>query len=253
MRTRPGSASAIESVRPTCRMKASSGCGVDPRICTRRDAKWITNTVYTVTKPRHVQTSVVKKSAPTIAWARRKVCHEVGRSGTGGRPFVFRMRAIVERPTRCPTFFSAPWIRVSRATSRVGPFTGHELSVPSQQRIGRHDRGDLPQCPPSKLKRPHGKPPSVVIGEAQTPPIQLRAQDAILFHQVRERPALGDPTSRSGPRTPSGEPTCRSRARVYITGRKLAPSLVLDRAMGQYGVQRSHCGSSIARNGLCCK
>ena len=40
--------------------------------------------------------------------ALRKVCHEVGRSGTGGRPWVFRIRAIVERPTRCPTFFSAP-------------------------------------------------------------------------------------------------------------------------------------------------
>ena len=70
------------------------------------------------------------------------------------------------------------------------PFTSHELSVPSQQRIGRHDRGDLPQCQPSQLKCPHGKPPSVVIGEAQTPPTQLRAQDAILLHQVREHVPL---------------------------------------------------------------
>ena len=67
IRTRWASASAIVSVRPTWRMKASSGCGVDPRICTGRDARWITNTVYTVTSPRQVQTSVVKKSAPTIA------------------------------------------------------------------------------------------------------------------------------------------------------------------------------------------
>ena len=29
-----------------------------------------------------------------------------------GRPAAFRMRRIVDRPTRCPTFFSAPWIRV---------------------------------------------------------------------------------------------------------------------------------------------
>jgi hypothetical protein len=78
----------------------------------------------------------------------------------------------------------------SRGASRVGPFMSHEVSVPSQQRIGRHDRGDLPQCPPSQLKRPHGKPPSVVIGETQAPPTQLRAQDAILFHQVRERVPL---------------------------------------------------------------
>src|SRR5437764_9642146 len=42
MRTRQVSASAIVRVRPTWRMNASSGCAVDPRICTRRDARWIT-------------------------------------------------------------------------------------------------------------------------------------------------------------------------------------------------------------------
>jgi len=38
--------------------------------------------------------------------------HEAFGMGTGGRPWALRIRAIVERPTRCPTFFSAPWIRV---------------------------------------------------------------------------------------------------------------------------------------------
>jgi hypothetical protein len=42
----------------------------------------------------------------------KNVSQEVGRCGTGGRPAAFRMRRIVDRPTRCPTFFSAPWIRV---------------------------------------------------------------------------------------------------------------------------------------------
>jgi hypothetical protein len=57
---------------------------------------------------------VVKKSAPAIAaqCARRSVCHDVGRSGTGGTPAAFRIRATVERPTRWPTFLRAPWIRV---------------------------------------------------------------------------------------------------------------------------------------------
>jgi hypothetical protein len=57
---------------------------------------------------------VVKKSAPAIApqCARRKVCHDVGRSGTGASPCPLSIRAIVERPTRCPTFLRAPWIRV---------------------------------------------------------------------------------------------------------------------------------------------
>jgi hypothetical protein len=113
--------------------------------------------------------------------------------------------------------------RISASTLRRGErraevFTGHELSVPSPQRLGRHDRGDLPQDPPSSLKRPHGKPPSVVIGEAQPLPTHLRAQDTILFHQIcRARPVLGDPTSRSGPRTISGPPPGRSRVRVSIT------------------------------------
>ena len=44
--------------------------------------------------------------------ARRNVCHDVGRSGTGGRPCAFKIRAMVDRPTRWPTFFKAPRIRV---------------------------------------------------------------------------------------------------------------------------------------------
>jgi hypothetical protein len=161
-------------------------CG--PRICTRRDARWMTNTVYIVTKPRHVQTSVVKKSAPAIAslCARRKACHDVGRSETSGRPCAFRMRAVVERPTRCPTLFSAPWIRVlapggivldhshdhtsdfgQHATpprSALGrPFTGNELPVPPQEGVRRHDRVDSTQRSTSQPERPHGEPSSVVI------------------------------------------------------------------------------------------
>jgi hypothetical protein len=70
----------------------------------------MTKTVEYVTSPRHVHTSVVKKSAPAMTpqWAFRNVCHDVGRCGTGGRPAAFTMRRIVERPTRCPTFCSAP-------------------------------------------------------------------------------------------------------------------------------------------------
>ena len=54
----------------------------------------------------------MKKSAPATApkCARRNVCHEVGRAGTGGSPCLLRIRAIVERPTRCPGFLRAPWI-----------------------------------------------------------------------------------------------------------------------------------------------
>ena len=62
----------------------------------------------------HVQPSVVKKSAPAMTrqWAFRNICHELGRRGTGGRPWAFKILTIVDRPTRCPGFLSAPWIRV---------------------------------------------------------------------------------------------------------------------------------------------
>lgn len=47
-----------------------------------------------------VHTSAVKKSAPALALqcARRNVCHDVDRSGTGGVPCAFRIRAIIDRP-----------------------------------------------------------------------------------------------------------------------------------------------------------
>jgi hypothetical protein len=95
-------------------MNTSSGWGVEPTRGTRREAKSMTKTVSYVTKPRHVHTSVVKTSAPAIAppCARRNVCHDVGRSGTGGIPWAFRIRAIVDRPTRWPTFFNALRMRL---------------------------------------------------------------------------------------------------------------------------------------------
>ena len=73
-------------------MNASLGNGVELTIWMRREAKSIIKTVQYVTKPRHVQTFVVKESAPAIApqWARRNICHEVGRSGAGGKLWAFK-------------------------------------------------------------------------------------------------------------------------------------------------------------------
>jgi hypothetical protein len=147
-------------------MNVSSGCGVDPRIWTRRDAKWIAKTVYMVTKPRHLHTSVVKKSAPpAIAslWARRNVCHDAGRSGTSGRPCVLRIRAIVDRPDAMPHVLQRAWdsgVAAGRVVfrhphrqlpdlakhatpgglSHIGPRLCYELSVPAQESIRCHDR-----------------------------------------------------------------------------------------------------------------
>src|ERR1043166_2222549 len=41
----PSTPSAAVSVRTACNMKRSSGCGVEPSTCTRRDASSITNSV----------------------------------------------------------------------------------------------------------------------------------------------------------------------------------------------------------------
>jgi hypothetical protein len=105
--------------------------------------------------------------------------------------------------------------------------------MPSQRRIGRHDRGDQPQESPPHPKRPHGQSSWVVISEAQAPPTHLRAQDAILFDQVRERVPLF-----ANPNQPIRTATHTWSADMSITGASLhhrsktGPSLVVDRAMG---------------------
>jgi hypothetical protein len=59
--------------------------------------------------------------------------------------------------------------------------------MPPQQRIWRHDRGDLAQRPTAHPERSHREPPPIVISEAQAPPTQLPSQEAILFDQIGER------------------------------------------------------------------
>src|SRR5216684_5028812 len=53
----------------------------------------MTKSVSYVTRPRTVHTSVVKKSAATIApqWAARNVRQDIGRSGTGPIPWLRRI------------------------------------------------------------------------------------------------------------------------------------------------------------------
>jgi hypothetical protein len=52
------------------------------------------------------------------AYARRNVCHEVRRPGTGDTPRAFNIRAIVERPTPWPRFFSAAYRASGDSASR---------------------------------------------------------------------------------------------------------------------------------------
>jgi hypothetical protein len=77
---------------------------------------WVDFSVTTTEPPPNgAKPSFRPLREPSADWpqcARKNVCQDVGRSGTGGMPAAFKIRAIVERPTRCPTFFNAPWIRV---------------------------------------------------------------------------------------------------------------------------------------------
>jgi len=72
-------------------------------------------------------------------------------------------------------------------TARVRPLARDQEPVPSEQRVGRRDGGDLVQHPTAHPKGPCGKPPPVVFGQAQTPSPQLPSQEAVLFDQVGDR------------------------------------------------------------------
>jgi hypothetical protein len=64
---------------------------------------------------------------------------------------------------------------------------GDQLSVLAEQRVGRDDRGDLAQHSTAHPEGPHREAPPVVIRQAQAPPPELPAQEAVLFDQVGDR------------------------------------------------------------------
>jgi hypothetical protein len=57
----------------------------------------------------------------------------------------------------------------ARRRLRVCPLPRDQVPVPTQQRIGGDDRGDLAQPPTPQPVRPNGEPPPVVIGQVQAP------------------------------------------------------------------------------------
>jgi hypothetical protein len=102
-------------------MNSASGRGVDPRSCTRREAKSMTAPlVGDQALPR--QTSVVKKSAPAMLaqcvqkrLPRRRALRD-RRQARG-----LQDPALVERPTQCPTFLSAPGSACSPTSDSPSP------------------------------------------------------------------------------------------------------------------------------------
>src|SRR5262249_46166244 len=78
-----------------------------------------------------------------------------------------------------------------RTTTRTPVVSlGDEGSVPRQQRVWRHDRGELAQQPSSQGPGFRGEPTALVVGEAPAPGADLFAQDAVLFQEIVDDVAL---------------------------------------------------------------
>jgi hypothetical protein len=56
--------------------------------------------------------------------------------------------------------------------------------VPSQDRVGGHDRGDLPQDPATEAVALRGEASALVVGQPEAAPLQPRLEDAVFLDQV---------------------------------------------------------------------
>ena len=65
--------------------------------------------------------------------------------------------------------------------SGVCPLPGDELTVPPQQRIRRHDRGDSTQRLTAHSEGAYGEPSPVFIGQAQATPSQLPPEQTVFL------------------------------------------------------------------------
>jgi ectoine hydroxylase-related dioxygenase (phytanoyl-CoA dioxygenase family) len=115
------------------------------------------------------------------------------------------------------------------------PFVGNQLSVPPQECVGRHDRGDLTQGSTSQPDRARGESSSVVVCQAQTSSAQLRSEHAILFDQVGQRL----PLLTIHPADQDSEPHLESRhvdhVRESISQAENGLIRTVDRVVGQFG------------------
>jgi hypothetical protein len=67
----------------------------------------------------------------------------------------------------------------------VRPFPRDELSMPPQNRVGRDDRRQLLEATTAYPMPVKGQPTAFLIGQAD-PAAQVRAEDAVLFNQIRD-------------------------------------------------------------------
>ena len=82
--------------------------------------------------------------------------------------------------------------RPAQSTMRIRPLGGDEPPVPPQDRLGRHDRRDLPQRLETQRTALRGQPAPLVIAEAEAPPprLELFLENTILFDEVCDHASL---------------------------------------------------------------
>ncbi len=139
-------------------------------------------------------------------------------------PFFSKMLAIVVRPTRWPTLWSAPWIRVyphprfSRAHSNdqvsddlhdpwsargaklVCPLLCNELPVPAKDGVGSDERCHIGEGTSPDGFATHGEPSALRIGQPKTFSPELLLEDAVLLSEILDDRILltSNPTGHRG-------------------------------------------------------
>jgi hypothetical protein len=69
---------------------------------------------------------------------------------------------------------------------RIGPLASHQLAMPSKNGVGCDDARHLPEHPTPKPMPQFGEASPLRIIEAQSPPVESRFEDAVLFSQERD-------------------------------------------------------------------
>jgi hypothetical protein len=75
-----------------------------------------------------------------------------------------------------------PW--TARSFRRERPLPGDQLPVPSRDRVGRHDRRDLPQDPSAESATLRREASAVVVGQLEVAPLHPRLEGAGVLCQV---------------------------------------------------------------------
>jgi hypothetical protein len=70
---------------------------------------------------------------------------------------------------------------VAAGLPRVRPFPRNQSAIPPQQRVGRHDRGDLQEDCPAHPVRTGGQPAAIVVSQAQPPAPKLAPQELVFL------------------------------------------------------------------------